>query len=146
MAQLPKITGKVIGFFEAFKGSRAAYNSEKILIVRGISNQNIAIDEMENKLIELGKILGGKELDPFSDAGKNFVDRIDSQMREEMEITTAPDTGGILRMKEDLESMGLSVQYKLFKMKHAGAFIAIWKDKSGNGPLYVEVTVSDNEQ
>ena len=28
-------------------------------------------------------------------------------------------------------------------MEHAGAFVAIWKDRSGFGPLYVEVTVTD---
>ena len=46
-------------------------------------------------------------------------------------------------MKEQLESMGLNVEYKLFLMPNVGAFVAIWKDKSGFGPLYVEVTASE---
>ena len=51
----------------------------------------------------------------------------------------------ILQTAEDkqLEQMGLHVEYKLFMMEHAGAFVAIWKDRSGFGPLYVEVTVTD---
>ncbi|WP_297979999.1 DUF2120 domain-containing protein [uncultured Methanobrevibacter sp.] len=142
---LPKITGQVIGHFNAFKGSRPAYNAEHILIVRGISRDKIEIDEMEDKLAELKDILGAREVDVLSDAGKNFTEKIDSYMREDMDMTTTPDNGGILRMKDDMESMGLAVFYKLFLMPHAGAFVAIWKDKSGFGPLYVEVTVAQRE-
>ena len=142
---LPKITGQVIGHFNAFKGSRPAYHSEHILIVRGISHDKIELDEMEPKFEELKDILNAREVDVLSDAGKNFVDKVDSYMREDIDVTTAPDNGGLLRMKDQLEAMGLSVQYKLFLMKHAGAFVAIWKDKSGFGPLYVEVTVSERQ-
>ena len=42
--------------------------------------------------------------------------------------------------------MGLHVEYKLFLMPNVGAFVAIWKDKSGFGPLYVEVTASEREE
>ena len=62
-----------------------------------------------------------------------------------MDIESAPDTGGIKKMTENLESMGLKVETRLIKMKHATAFVATWKDKSGFGPLYVEITVSDND-
>ncbi|MCQ2976508.1 MAG: DUF2120 domain-containing protein [archaeon] len=142
---LPKITGQVIGHYNAYKGSRAAYNSDKILIVRGMSADNIAIEEMETKLAELEEILGSEEISINSDAGKNFIEKIDTQLRESMEIESAPDTGGIAKMTNQLESMGLKVESKLFKMKHATAFVATWKDKSGFGPLYVEITVSDND-
>ena len=49
-------------------------------------------------------------------------------------------------MKEQLEAMGLKVEYKLFLMPNVGAFVAIWKDKSGFGPLYVEVTATEREE
>ncbi|AMK15968.1 DUF2120 domain-containing protein [Methanobrevibacter olleyae] len=140
---LPKITGQVIGHFNAFKGSRPAYHSEHILIVRGISHDKIELDEMEDKLAELKDILDAREVDVLSDSGKNFVEKVDSYMREDVAVDTAPDSGGLLRMKDQLEAMGLTVYYKLFLMSHAGAFVAIWKDKSGFGPLYVEVTVSE---
>jgi len=143
---LQKITGQVIGHFNAFKGSRPAYNTEKTLIVRGVSQDKIAIEDMGEKLAELKDILGAQEVDPQSDEGIEFINNIDSHIRENMEIDTAPDTSGISKMKEELESMGLHVEYKLYLMKHAGAFIAIWKDKSGFGPLYVEVTVTDLDQ
>ena len=105
---LQKITGQVIGHFNAFKGSRPSYHTEKMITVRGISRSPIEIDEMEPKLAELESILGAKVI-----------------------------------MAKQLEQMGLHVEYKLFMMEHAGAFVAIWKDRSGFGPLYVEVTVTD---
>ena len=142
---LPKITGQFVGHYNAFKGSRAAYNSDKILIVRGISADNITLEEMGPKLDELEDILGAKIIPIDSDIGKNFIEKVDTQLREAMNIESAPDTGGIKKMTEQLESMGLKVESRLFKMEHATAFAATWKDKSGFGPLYVEITVSDND-
>lgn len=143
---LPKITGQIIGHFNAFKGSRPAFHGEHTLIVRGISRDKIEIEEMEPKLAELEDILKAREVDVLSDAGKNFVEKVDSYIRDAESIDTAPDSGGLLRMKEQLEAMGLHVEYKLFLMPYAGAFVAIWKDKSGFGPLYVEVTASEREE
>lgn len=142
---LPKITGQVIGHYNAYKGSRAAYSSDKILIVRGMSADRIKIEDMNSKLEELKTALGAEEIKIDSDDGKNFIEKVDTQLRESMKIESAPDTGGIKRMTEELESMGLKVESKLFQMKHATAFVATWKDKSGMGPLYVEITVSDND-
>ncbi len=142
---LPKITGQIIGHYNAYKGSRAAYSSDKLLIVRGMSADNIPIEEMDSKLSEIEEILGATEIRIDSDAGKNFIEKVDTQLRDAMEIESAPDTGGISRMINELESIGLKVETKLLKMKHATVFIATWKDKSGFGPLYVEITVSDND-
>lgn len=144
---LLKTTGKIIGYFNAYKGSRPAFHGEHVVIVRGISRDKIEIENMESKLAELKDLLQAREVDVLSDAGKNFVEKVDSYIREDGEsVDTAPDSGGLLRMKEQLETMGLHVEYKLFLMPNVGAFVAIWKDKSGFGPLYVEVTASEREE
>ena len=144
---LLKTTGKIIGFFNAYKGSRPAFHGEHVVIVRGISRDKIEIEGMEAKLAELEDLLQAREVDVLSDAGKNFVEKVDSYIREDGEsVDTAPDSGGLLRMKEQLETMGLHVEYKPFLMPNVGAFVAIWKDKSGFGPLYVEVTASEREE
>ncbi len=143
---LLKLTGQVIGHFNAFKGSRPAFHGEHTVIVRGISRDKIEIDEMEAKLAELKDILNAREVDILSDEGKEFVEKVDSYIRDAESVDTTPDTGGLLKMKEQLESMGLQVEFKLFLMPNAGAFVAIWKDKSGFGPLYVEVTASEREE
>ena len=140
---LLKTTGQVIGHFNAYKGSRPAFHGEHVVIVRGISRDPIEIDEMGAKLAELEDILQAEEVDVLSDEGNEFVGRVDSYIRDAESFDTAPDSGGLLKMKEQLESMGLNVEYKLFLMPNVGAFVAIWKDKSGFGPLYVEVTASE---
>ena len=140
---LLKTTGQVIGHFNAYKGSRPAFHGEHVVIVRGISRDPIEIDEMGAKLAELEDILQAEEADILSDEGNEFVERVDSYIRDAESFDTAPDSGGLLKMKEQLESMGLNVEYKLFLMPNVGAFVAIWKDKSGFGPLYVEVTASE---
>ena len=143
---LLKTTGQIIGHFNAFKGSRPAFHGEHVVIVRAISRDPIEIDELESKLAELEDILKAKEVDVLSDEGKEFVEKVDSYIRDGEESGVAPDSGGLLKMKEQLEAMGLHVEYKLFLMPNVGTFVAIWKDKSGFGPLYVEVTATERDE
>ena len=55
------------------------------------------------------------------------------------------DDHGLFRMKEEMESMGLVVAYKVFELGKFDVVIAIWEDKNELPPLYVEVTVSERE-
>ena len=65
---------------------------------------------------------------------------------KESEITTGDvDNRGFIRVKEELESMGLVVEYKVFELPSFDVVIAIWEDKNELPPLYVEVTVSERE-
>ena len=50
-----------------------------------------------------------------------------------------------MRMKDELESMGLVVGYKVFELPSFDVVVAIWEDKNELPPLYVEVTVSERE-
>ena len=143
---LLKTTGKIIGHFNAFKGSRPAFHGEHVVIVRGVSRDQIEIDELESKLAELEGVLNAKEVDVLSDEGKEFVEKVDSYIRDAEDDGVAPDNEGLLKMKEQLEAMGLKVEYKLFLMPNVGTFVAIWKDKSGFGPLYVEVTATERDE
>jgi len=144
MVQLHKTASMVMGFFESFEGSKPALDINNFLIVRGRSRQDFPIEEMESRLSEVGKIIGGVEINPVSNEAADILNLMDEQMRVNMEINASLDSNGFLRMKKDLETMGLKVEFKIFSLKHSDAIIAIWKDKSGIGPLYVEVTVFDN--
>ena len=64
---------------------------------------------MGAKLAELEDILQAEEVDVLSDEGNEFVERVDSYIRDAESFDTAPDSGGLLKMKEQLESMGLNV-------------------------------------
>ena len=145
MRKTYEIAGEVMGFFDSFKGSRPAINNDRILIVRGRSRTIIPISEFDSKLSEIGEILGGTELDENSEKIEEILKSGDKHIQE-TELTTNPiDSKGFIRMKEELESMGLVVAYKVFELPSFDVVIAIWEDKNEIPPLYVEVTVSERE-
>jgi hypothetical protein len=145
MKKTYEIAGQVMGFFDAFKGSRPAIDNDKILIVRGRSRTVIPLDDFDAKLSEIGEILGGTELEADSDNLEEILKAGDKNIQESEITTNAVDTHGFMRVQEDLESMGLVVEYKVFKLPSFDVIIAIWEDKNEIPPLYVEVTVSEHK-
>ena len=141
-----EIAGTVMGFFDAFKGSRPALNNDKILIVRGKSRKVIPISELSSKIDEVGKQLGGVEIESSSEKIEDILKSGDKNIHK-TELATGPvDNHGFDRMKNELESMGLVVEYKVFELPSHDVIIAIWEDKAEIPPLYVEVTVSDRNE
>ena len=145
MKKTYEIAGEVMGFFDAFKGSRPAINNESILIVRGRSRKPLPLDEFDAKLSEVGEILGGKEIDANSDKIADVLKSGDKHIKSSEANINDVDNQGFMRMKEELESMGLVVAYKVFELPSFDVVIAIWEDKNEIPPLYVEVTVSESE-
>jgi hypothetical protein len=144
MKKTYELAGKVMGFFDAFKGSRPAIDNERILIVRGRSRKVLPLNEFSSKLSEIGEILEGTELEPTSEKIDEILKTGDKNIKESETITNDVDTNGFMRMKEELESMGLVVEYKVFEVPNFDIIIAIWEDKNEIPPLYVEVTVSEH--
>ena len=140
-----EIAGSVMGFFDSFKGSRPAIDNDKILIVRSRSRKIIPIDELENKVLEIGSELGGVEIPATSDKIEDILKSGDKHINESEFSTQTIDNRGFIRVKEELESMGLVVAYKVFELPSFDVIIAIWEDKNELPPLYVEVTVSEKE-
>lgn len=145
MKKTYEIAGQVMGFFDSFKGSRPAINNDRILIVRGRSRTVIPISEFESKLTEIGEILGGTELEATSEKVTEILKSGDKHIKESAANAADVDEHGFIRMKEELESMGLVVGYKIFELPSFDVVIAIWEDKNEIPPLYVEVTVSERE-
>ena len=140
-----EIAGQVMGFFDSFKGSRPAIDNDKILIVRSRSRKTIPINELEEKLTEIGKQLEGTEIPPTSNKIEEILKSGDKHIKESEVATNTVDNRGFSRMKEELASMGLVVAYKVFELPSFDVIIAIWEDKNEIPPLYVEVTVSEKE-
>lgn len=145
MKKTYEIAGQVMGFFESFKGSKPAIDNERILIVRGKSRKVIPLDEMDAKLSEIGEILGGIELDENSEKIGEILEVGDKHIQNNDTGIGSVDEGGFARVKEELESMGLVVKYKVFELPSFDVVIAIWEDKNEIPPLFVEVTVSERE-
>lgn len=144
MDQLYKVAGTVMGFFDAFKGSRPAIDNKKILIVRGRSRTPIPISEFGEKLEELKKELGAEEV-TNTDKISDILELGDKQIQSSEQVTGVIDSSGFIQMKKELESMGLYVEYKVFEVPGCNVVVAIWEDKNEIPPLYVEVTVSRTE-
>ena len=145
MKKTYEIAGQVMGFFDSFKGSRPAIDNERILIVRGRSRKVLPISEFESKLSEIGEILGGTEVDNSSEKISEILEVGDKNIKRSEFATNTVDSKGFIRMKDELESMGLVVEYKVFELPKFDVIIAIWEDKNEIPPLYVEVTVSERE-
>ena len=145
MKKTYEIAGQVMGFFDSFKGSRPAIDNERILIVRGKSRKVLPISEFESKLSEIGEILGGTEVDNSSEKISEILKVGDKNIKRSEFATNTIDNKGFIRMKDELESLGLVVEYKVFELPKFDVIIAIWEDKNEIPPLYVEVTVSERE-
>jgi hypothetical protein len=145
MKKTYEIAGQVMGFFDAFKGSRPAIDNERILIVRGRSRKVLPLNEFEAKLTEIGEVLGATEVDATSEEISEILEVGNKNIKRSENVTNDVDNKGFIRMKEELESMGLVVAYKVFELPKFDVVIAIWEDKNEIPPLYVEVTVSERE-
>ena len=145
MKKTYEIAGQVMGFFDAFKGSRPAIDNERILIVRGRSRKVLPLNEFEPKLSEIGEILEATEVEATSEEISEILEIGDKNIKRSENTTNDVDSKGFTRMKEELESMGLVVAYKVFELPKFDVVIAIWEDKNEIPPLYVEVTVSEHE-
>ena len=145
MKKTYEIAGEVMGFFDSFKGSRPAIDNERILIVRGRSRKVIPLNEFESKLTEIGEILGATEVEASSEEVSEILKVGDKNIKRSETNTGDLDDHGLFRMKEEMESMGLVVAYKVFELGKFDVVIALWEDKNELPPLYVEVTVSERE-
>ncbi|WJI09727.1 DUF2120 domain-containing protein [Methanobacterium sp. CWC-01] len=137
------IAGLIMGGLEAFEGSRAAMDTSQMLIVRGMSRKRVQPDELGSTLDQLLKDLGVKEMNLYSDEAGDILGVMDEQIRSSVPINTETDIGGIYRLKESFESMNCHTDYRMGLMEgDIAIFVVIWKDKSGIGPLFVEVVIS----
>jgi len=143
MMKLHRTAGEIMGYLEAFEGSRPALDASDILIVRGMSRKRIGSDNMGEELDRLMEHLDADEIDLFSDEGAALIGLMDEQIRSCVEVGTETDIGGIHRLKESLEDMNFAVEYRLFTTGDTGLFVVLYRDRSGVGPCFVEVVVSD---
>ena len=136
------IAGQIMGQLEAFEGSKAAMDSAELLIVRGKSRQKIKPEELGPTISQILKDMEARELDMFSDETADIISIIDEQIRSQVQIQGETDIYGIYRLKESFESMNCHADYGMGLVDDIAIFIVLWKDKSGIGPLFVELVVS----
>ncbi|NYB51887.1 MAG: DUF2120 domain-containing protein [Methanobacteriaceae archaeon] len=137
-----KIAGEIMGKLEAFEGSKAAMDTTQLLIVRGRSRKRIQPEELGKTISEIFKDLGARELDMYSDETADIITIMDEQIRSQVAIQGETDIYGIYRLKESFQSMNCHADYGMGLTDDIAIFLVLWKDKSGIGPLFVELVVS----
>ncbi len=145
MIKLHDLAGRIMSSLEAFDGSRSALDAPQILIVRGISKKRFDKEETSVLLSNLLQELGAEKIDLFSDEAGDIIGIMDENIRKNVEITGETDVYGIYRLKKSFEAMNFHVEYVLGLLDDVGIFIVLWMDKSGLGPRFVEVVVSNME-
>ena len=137
-----EIVGQIMGQLEAFEGSKAAMDTTELLIVRGRSRQIIPPEELESTISQILQGLGARKLDMYSDETADIITIMDEQIRSQVAIQEETDIYGIYRLKESFENMNCHADYGIGVVDDIAIFIILWKDKSGIGPLFVELVVS----
>jgi len=136
------IAGQIMGRLEAFEGSRSAMDTNQLLIVRGMSRKKIQPEELGTIISDILNDAGATELDMFSEQTADIISVMDNQIRSQVEITTETDVYGIYRLKESFKSMNCHAEYGMGLLNQTAIFMILWKDKSGIGPLFVELIIS----
>lgn len=140
-----EIAGKIMGELDAFHGSKPAIDTPQILIVRGMSKKKIDPEELSITISEIMKVIGARRMDVFSEEATNVIGIMDENIRATVEIPGETDVYGIYRLKESFKSMNCHTDYGLGTIGQIAIFLVLWKDKSGIGPLFVELVVSNSE-
>jgi len=143
LIKLHRLAGEIMTYLDAYEGSRPALDAAQILIVRGHSKKRIKADNMKKILDELMEHLQAEEIDLLSDAGTDLIGIMDEHIRRNVDVDADPDIAGVQRLKESLENMNFTVEYRLGIAEKTGFFIVLYKDKSDMGPCFVEIVVSD---
>ena len=140
-----EIAGKIMNELEAFHGSKPAIDTPQILIVKGMSKKELDPKELSITITKLMKGIGARKMDIFSEEATDVIGIMDENIRARVEIPGETDVYGIYRLKESFEAMNCHTEYALGTIGQLAIFLVLWKDKSGMGPLFVELVVSNSE-
>lgn len=143
MTRTHEVAGKVMYELEAFDKSRPSIDTPQILIVRGMSKLRVDHQDIPSVLSDLLKKLGARRVETISEEAGNLIGIMDENIRANVDVNAETDIQGIVRMKESFESMNCHVEYSLGVLGKIALFIILWKDKSGMGPMFVELVVSN---
>jgi hypothetical protein len=143
LIRIQEVAGKIITHLEAFNGSKAAMDTPQILIVRGISRKRVKPEDLGKLLSETLESVEAQRVEMVSEEAVNLIGIMDENIRASVDIPEETDIQGIYRLKESFESINCHLEYSLATVGNVGLFLILWKDKSGVGPVFVELVVSN---
>lgn len=140
-----EIAGNIMTSLEAFHGSKPSIDTPQILIVRGMSRKEMKPEDLSLVVSGVLNEIGAHKIEVFSEEAKNIIGIMDENIRDQVEIQGETDIYGIYRLKDSFEAMNCHMEYALGLIDNIAVFMILWMDKSGFGPKFVELVVSNLE-
>ncbi len=140
-----EVAGQIMTSLEAFHGSRPSMDTPQLLIVRGMSRKEMKPEDLAPVVSDIFREMSIQRIDVFSEEAKDIIGIIDENIRSQVEIQGETDIYGIYRLKESFEAMNCHMEYALGLLNNISIFMVLWMDKSGFGPKFVELVVSNLE-
>lgn len=142
---IQEVAGNLMHSLEAFQGSKSLMDTPQMLMVRGMSRKKIEPEELDSVISTVLDEIGARRMEVYSPEAKDIIGIMDENIRGQVEIQGDTDIYGIYRLKDSFEAMNCHAEYALGLVDSLGIFIALWMDKSGFGPKFVELVVVNLE-
>lgn len=143
--RIHEVAGNIMNQLEAFHGSRPSMDTAQMLIVRGMSRKEIEPEDLDLVVSDVLKEIGARRIDVFSEEAKDLIGIMDENIRDQVQIQGETDIYGIYRLKESFEAMNCHAEYALALLNNIAIFMVLWMDRSGLGPKFVELVVTNLE-
>jgi hypothetical protein len=129
--------GKLMHALNAFKGSKPLFETDEMLMVKGVCRDE-EFDKYGSIKEYLTKKLENEGFEVVNDVEDidKFVSRINEILKEN---PLYPDTFGFERMKESFEMIGCECDYIIAKKRNIMVGVCMYFDKNRKNPKFVEV-------
>jgi len=129
--------GKLMHTLNAFKGSKPLFETDEMLMVKGVCRDEEfeEYSSIKDYLTEKLKKEGFEIIEEVDEIDK-FVNRINEILKEN---PLYPDTFGFERMKESFEMIGCECDYIIAKKRNIMVGVCMYFDKKMKNPKFVEV-------
>ncbi|ACX72227.1 conserved hypothetical protein [Methanocaldococcus vulcanius M7] len=129
--------GKLMYSLKAFRGSKPLFETDNLLMVKGVCRDTTVESHKNIKdyLIEKLKQEGFEIVEDVEEID-TFVSRINEIFKEN---PIFPDTFGFEKMKESFEMIGCNCDYAIAKKGNIMVGISMYFDKKIKNPKFIEV-------
>lgn len=142
MLEVMQVSRKIMDYLDAFNGSKPVVHNNDAMIIKGISRRKIPVDERQSVLNETFLAMNIDEIPVDSQEASELTEKIDIVFKKTTGVfDEANGILGIEKLKNTFEMTGFAINYIMGKKDNIAVYIAMWSDKSGAGPMFVECMV-----
>ena len=140
--EVMEISRQIMTNMDAFKGCKPALHNSEIVIIRGIPRAKLKPEDFEQKLKDLLKELNIKKVYLNSKRAEILTKEVDRQIKLARGIDDEyQGLSGVEMIKQSFEQSGFVADYIVGEYENLAAYVVMWMDKSGSGPMFVETMI-----